>query len=130
MYVQQGCQIFLGTIYQNGTKYTKFTKGKNVPKGHIYTKWPKNILNGTKIYLSFQGPPKNTQIGIFGMKIYHLATLPSMNIRKHTSIDGKFWKVSVSVFRSRSISGLRRHSAGQDFWVNGAEPCMITNFRS
>jgi hypothetical protein len=27
-------------------------------------------------HLPLQGPPKFTQIGIFGLKIYHLATLP------------------------------------------------------
>jgi hypothetical protein len=37
----------------------------------------KNIPNGHKIYqdFPFQGPPKFTQIGIFGMKRNHLATL-------------------------------------------------------
>jgi hypothetical protein len=35
------------------------------------------ILNGHKIYqhFPFQGPPKFTKIGIFGLKINHLATL-------------------------------------------------------
>jgi hypothetical protein len=28
----QGCQIFLGTAYQNGKKYTKLTT--NIPNGH------------------------------------------------------------------------------------------------
>jgi hypothetical protein len=37
-----------------------------------YTKWPQNISNGR---LPLQDPPKFTQIGIFGLKIYHLATL-------------------------------------------------------
>jgi hypothetical protein len=47
-------------------------KQKNIPNDH------KNIPNGHKIYqhFSFQDPPKITQIGIFGLKIYHLATLP------------------------------------------------------
>jgi hypothetical protein len=42
-----------------------------------YTKWLQNILNGNKIYqyFPFQGPPKIPQRGIFGLKIYHLATL-------------------------------------------------------
>jgi hypothetical protein len=33
--------------------------------------------NGHKIYqhIQFHGPPKYTQIGIFGLKINHLATL-------------------------------------------------------
>jgi hypothetical protein len=36
-----------------------------------------NIPNGHKIYqhFPFQGPPKFTQIGIFGFKTNHLATL-------------------------------------------------------
>jgi hypothetical protein len=38
----QGCQIFLGTTYQNGEKCTKLPK---------YTKWTQNIPNGHKIYL-------------------------------------------------------------------------------
>jgi hypothetical protein len=41
------------------------------------TKGLSNITNGHKIYqhFPFQGPPKYTQIEIFGLKIYHLATL-------------------------------------------------------
>jgi hypothetical protein len=60
-------------------------RGKNVPKrGEIYqmsikyAKWPENWPNGShKIYqhLPSQDPPKFTQIGIFGLKINHLATL-------------------------------------------------------
>jgi hypothetical protein len=42
-----------------------------------YTKWTLNIPNGHKIYqhLPFKGPPKFTQICIFGLKTNHLATL-------------------------------------------------------
>jgi hypothetical protein len=42
-----------------------------------YTKWQKYRPNGLKIYqhLQLQDPPKFTQIGIFGLKICHLATL-------------------------------------------------------
>jgi hypothetical protein len=42
-----------------------------------YTKCPQNIPNGHKIFqhLPFKGPPKFTQIGIFGLKTNHLATL-------------------------------------------------------
>jgi hypothetical protein len=42
-----------------------------------YTKWSENIPNGHKIYRHFQlqDPPKLTQIGIFGLKMNHLATL-------------------------------------------------------
>jgi hypothetical protein len=85
--LDQGCQIFLDTIYQNWEKYTKwpqhYTNGHKiyVPNGHkIY------LLNGRIrifqlgiIYVyphfPFKGTPKFTQIGILGLKIYHLATL-------------------------------------------------------
>jgi hypothetical protein len=60
--------------------------GKNIPNNHKlfqidtkYTKWPQKKPNGHKIYqhLPFQDPPKFKfiQIGIFGLKICHLATL-------------------------------------------------------
>jgi hypothetical protein len=43
----------------------------------IYSKLPKYIPNGHRICkpFPFQGPPKFTQFEIFGLKIYHLATL-------------------------------------------------------
>jgi hypothetical protein len=43
-----------------------------------YPKCLKNIPNGRNIYQQFpiQDPPKFTQIGIFGLKTNHLATLP------------------------------------------------------
>jgi hypothetical protein len=47
-----------------------------------YTKRPKNIPNGHKIYkiiyictyihFPFRGPPKYTKIGIFGLKLNHI----------------------------------------------------------
>jgi hypothetical protein len=47
-----------------------------------YTKWPytlpnENKMDGLKIYpnISLQDTPKFTQIDIFGLKIFHLATL-------------------------------------------------------
>jgi hypothetical protein len=42
-----------------------------------YTKWPQHIPNGRKIdqHLPLQDPQKFTQIGIFGLKLCHLATL-------------------------------------------------------
>jgi hypothetical protein len=48
-----------------------------------FTKWPYNIPFGRKMdttaikwqHLPLQDLPKFTQIGIFGLKIYHLATL-------------------------------------------------------
>jgi hypothetical protein len=69
----QGCQIFLGTKYQNGEKYTKLPRTiPNVLK--ILQKTAKSVH---KIYhhLPLQDPPKFTQIWIFGLKTNHLATL-------------------------------------------------------
>jgi hypothetical protein len=65
---KQGCQIFIGTTYQNG---------KTIPKGYKITQWSQNGPNGNKMHQlrPLQGPPKFTQIDIFGLKIYHLATL-------------------------------------------------------
>jgi hypothetical protein len=42
-----------------------------------FINWPKNLPTGHKIYqhLPLQDHPKFTQNGIFGFKIYHLATL-------------------------------------------------------
>jgi hypothetical protein len=67
----QGCQIFLGKYYPNRKKCTK---------------WSYNIPNVCKIFqmaikyiniFQSRGPPKFTQIGIFGLKRNHLATLPA-----------------------------------------------------
>jgi hypothetical protein len=54
------------------TKYAKWPL--NISKGR---KIPTYIGHGHKIYQDFplQDPPKITNIGIFGMKINHLATL-------------------------------------------------------
>jgi uncharacterized protein YpbB len=108
----QGCQILLVQTLQNGKIYTKWPQ--NIPNDHkiyqmyknytkrpqnipnvqklyqttiMYTKWLLNIPNGHKIYLHFpfQGPPKLTQIGTFGLKINHLATL--------VQILYKFWYI-------------------------------------
>jgi hypothetical protein len=74
-HLEQGCHIFLSSRFQNG---------KNVPNDHKiykiptkYTKWSQKRPNGHKIYqhLSLKDPPKFTQIRIFGLKIFHLATL-------------------------------------------------------
>jgi hypothetical protein len=87
---EQGCQIYL---CPNIPKREKYTKGpQTTPNGHTlyqmginYTKRPYvipndhklQIPNGRKIYqhFPFQGSPKYTQIGIFGLKLNHLATL-------------------------------------------------------
>jgi hypothetical protein len=50
----------------------------NLPtREKIYQMTTKCIPNGHKMYqhLSLQDPPKFTQIGIFGLKMYNLATL-------------------------------------------------------
>jgi hypothetical protein len=93
--MKQGCQFLVDKIYQNGGKYTKlapnyqmaikYTKWpNNIPNGHKiyqmaikYTNWTLNIPNGQNIYqhLSLQDNPKFTQSWIFGLKLYHLATL-------------------------------------------------------
>jgi hypothetical protein len=61
-----------------------FSRHNNSKRGKIYqspTKLPKDhhtyIPNGYGIYqpLQFQGPPKFAQIGNFGLKVSHLATL-------------------------------------------------------
>jgi hypothetical protein len=75
--VCQGCQIFLGTIYPNGEKYTKLTQHYQIT---IYHMDQKIFPNGHKIYqhFPFKGPLKFTQFRIFFcLKIYHLATLVS-----------------------------------------------------
>jgi hypothetical protein len=56
---------------------------KNIPKNH--TLMPQNITNGRKIHITnghkiyqhlpLHGTPKFSQIGIFGLKNSHLATL-------------------------------------------------------
>jgi hypothetical protein len=71
---EQGCQIILGAT---STKIYQISKN--------YTKLPHTISNGrkidqmaikyTNIGVPLQDPPTFTQIGIFGLKIYHLATL-------------------------------------------------------
>jgi hypothetical protein len=69
-------------------QYTKTGKiyqiTNTLPNGH------KNVPNGGIIFqmakdynqpFPFQGPPKFTQIRIFGLKIYHLATLLDKSIQ-------------------------------------------------
>jgi hypothetical protein len=67
----QGCQIFLVQTYQNGKSIPNYHK-LHISNGHILI-----LPNGCKIYphFPFQCPPKYTQIGIFGLKTNHLATL-------------------------------------------------------
>jgi hypothetical protein len=69
--MNQGCQIFLG---------------QNVPKREKYKKRPQTTPNGHKIYqhFPFKGPPKYTQIGIFGLKVGKPTGAPVMNTSKTT----------------------------------------------
>jgi hypothetical protein len=62
----QGCQIFLGTKYQNGEHHTK--RQQNSQVAIKYTICYETIPNGNKIYQHFplQCPTKYTQIEIFG----------------------------------------------------------------
>jgi hypothetical protein len=75
--LKQSCLVFLcaNGKWETYTKWpqTRYTKRRQV----ICTKWPWNIPNGHKIYqhFPFKGPTKFAQIGMFGMKINHLATL-------------------------------------------------------
>jgi hypothetical protein len=85
---------FFGTTCKNGKiNQMTITNNKwpqNIPNGHKiyqmatkYTKWPQNMYTSkavkyTNINISTSPMKKTlkfTQIGIFGMKIYHLATL-------------------------------------------------------
>jgi hypothetical protein len=75
----QGCQIFRETVYQNRGKYL-YQKTTKLPKGHTihqlavtYSKWPYNIPTS-----SLQNFPKSR---FFGLKICHLATLPSSALK-------------------------------------------------
>jgi hypothetical protein len=53
--LDQGCQIFQGTIYQSGEKVYQMTT--KLPNAHK--------INSKYYNCPFQGPPKYTQIGIF-----------------------------------------------------------------
>jgi hypothetical protein len=62
--LEQGCQIFLDTVYQKGGKDSNlplnYQMAKKSTKAVIYFKWPNNIPT-----FPFQGPPKFTQNGSF-----------------------------------------------------------------
>jgi hypothetical protein len=56
------------------------------------TQLPKYTIFQMAIYIiyqpfPFQGPPKFTQIGIFGSIMYHLATLPLRQIFYYKTVD-------------------------------------------
>jgi hypothetical protein len=81
----------------------------NVPKRENISKWPTDISNGHKIYKHFplQDPPKVTQIKIFGLKIYHLATLLTLAAsicRPDQPVNLSFSSSDRFVFRQHFLS--------------------------
>jgi hypothetical protein len=93
------------------TKTKKITKRpENVPNDTKCTKWGFYIYTYIYIYIhihiyicnhfQFQGPPKFTQVGNFGMLIYHLATLlpTTLVARRHETsfIEMSFIRTSLS----------------------------------
>jgi hypothetical protein len=60
-----------GKIYQLNTNYSNGHKIYHMAVK--YSKWSSNTY--TYLRFPFQGPPKYIQIGIFGRKLNHLATL-------------------------------------------------------
>jgi hypothetical protein len=72
----QGCQIFLGTTYQK-RELINAKWQPNIPNGRKIYQISIKIPNGHKIHRSFpiKVLSKCNKIWIFGMQIYHLATL-------------------------------------------------------
>jgi hypothetical protein len=75
-----------------------------------YTKGQSNIPSGHKIWqhLPFQGPPKCSQTGIFGLKIYHLATLYVDRARARGRMQTRIWgkKQFVNIKENRADPGV------------------------
>jgi hypothetical protein len=61
----------------------RFVFAQQTKIGKNILKWPQKIPNGLEINQTFpsQGLQKYTHIGIFGMKIFHLATLHELCVR-------------------------------------------------
>jgi hypothetical protein len=109
----QGCQIFLDTMHQKGEKYTKWPQ--TIPNGHKL-----DIPNGHKIFLmvirytnifhskAFQNLPK---IGIFGLKINHLATLDPSHFYRFASSRFNWSLFRTKVFRTKVF----RTNVGKNF---------------
>jgi hypothetical protein len=73
---EQGCQIFLDTIYQSGEKYTKWRENYQTPIKYTYPM----IVKYSKLteYLTTFSIPRSSIIfpnWYFGQKWNHLATL-------------------------------------------------------
>jgi hypothetical protein len=71
------------------------TKAENIYQMAIkHTKWPQNIPNDQ--HFPLKDNPNFTQSGIFGLKIYHLATLQKSLFRQRPSRLVKPKQVSIS----------------------------------
>jgi hypothetical protein len=88
-----------------GGKYTKLSI--NYHTGIQYNKWPCYIPNGHKIYqhFPFQDPPKITKIVIFGLKIYHLATLVSNDLSSVLACIKVKWVSNASLTKTEILNG-------------------------
>jgi hypothetical protein len=118
----QGCQIFLGKIYQYGKIYTKLPQ--NIPNSRKIYWMAINGPNSHKIYqhLPLQDPPKFIKIAMFGLKIYHLATLFHTWSRSESNfsyICTKMEKLfNEPIFNIRRIeSSISEHSVLQLKWL-------------
>jgi hypothetical protein len=71
------CKLSINTWVARFFMVQRTKTGKIYQMTSKHTTWPYNRPNGLKIhqYLLLQDDPKFTEIGIFGLKIYHLATL-------------------------------------------------------
>jgi hypothetical protein len=96
----QCCQIFLGTTYQNGNKYTKHRKDRKIYFPYIHKKLMPAFL--------FQGLTKYTQIGIFGMQICIPSGNPARNPKKATQLQTLAATRFEEADLKSSLSRLRR----------------------
>jgi hypothetical protein len=101
--------------------------GKNVINDHKLYHTAINYTNGHRIYqqLTIKGPPKFTQIGIFGLKTNHLATMvyntdpwsshqeplnnPSRNFsemkQRNSELAADWRKAGSVIFRQTGVPG-------------------------
>jgi hypothetical protein len=72
---KRGCQIFLGTIYQNGYSVTDDHKAYQIAIKESNRVQSSAIGHERFLKFSIQMPSKSCPNGEFGFKINHLATL-------------------------------------------------------
>jgi hypothetical protein len=80
------------------------------------TQWFYNIPNGCEMHqhFSFQGPPKYTQIVIFGMQTCHLATLLQILFSGFMKLFWLFFReVSSAQVSPPKVSGFPRQEIGE-----------------